>query len=328
MYLFKLLVLGLDDAVTRVFLETAGTYMISPEYKRSLGASIGVHTCHVEGEDVKMQVWDVAVDDLSPMSRLMLSGGQGSLYLLYPHQLKTVKMLRREVRWRCGGIPELFLLLGSKREISRLSQRMDGALFQGYVKPDGAFSRIASMILRHRTGGAGVPPFGFAALRLPRRRVRAVQSRMLRARTLGAAASHTLLECLESGGFKVTDGLVTLYAYDAIFQVNVVTGAVRFEPLRCFSCARGFRRWRSLCLVAVSRGWSSVALSQRELEVLAKVYAIASESLPPGPEGQVVELVRRAWSCSNYDPMPQPGEIDSVSLLMDELLGHTAQMGT
>jgi len=327
MYVFKLLMLGLDQAVAQVFGDRAGIYTSPFNYKHSLGVSLGVHTCHVGGELVKMQVWDVAVNHPSLMMPRMFFGSQGAIYLAEPRQLRALKMLRRDVQQCCGRIPELFLLLGSKRVITKLTSRLRRAQFHGYMTPSKAFDEIAAMIVRHRRGGVTPPPFRFAAIRIPKKLIKAAREQKAREYTYAPTVSQMMRECLESEGFSIVEGIVTLHAYDSIFQVNVINGTVRFEPLRCFYCMKGFRKWRNLCLVAASRGWSNVPLTQRELEVLAKLHAIAAEMLPPEPERNIRESVQQARKCTGYDPMPlQSEQEDPVSALIDDLIDYTIQI--
>jgi hypothetical protein len=136
--------------------------------------------------------------------------------------------------------------------------------------------------------------------------------------------SAELVDFVEAGEFESEGNIVTLQAYEAVFQVNLISGSVRFTPLLCHGCAKGARKWTNLCLVAAGPGWSNTSLNQRDLEVLSKLHAIATESLPKDRESMVAKAVSAVSGCRQFKAAPFKLQVpDPIEDLLDALIDST-----
>ncbi len=323
-YVFKTLLLGGEDFATRLFCQQASVKTFAGEYKRSVGVGLSVHSCSINDTRIRMQLWDIAVSDSrwAPI-RTMFRGGHAAIYVVNAEHLESLRILRQDVMHYCGRIPEIFLFYGSTRRIKQLKGKLKKPEFLGFITPNEALDELASMMFNHPRHGIDAPPYYFAVLEVPWKKL--VEAR--RVSVPGSPAkpfrilSPELLDYVKAGGFDVEGSSVTLQAYQAVFQVNLLSGAVRFSPLLCHECSKGSRKWTSLCLVAAGPGWSNTALNQRELEVLAKIHAIANETLPAERDCMVQEAVAGVSSCRHFKAAPvKPRVSDPVEIILDELV--------
>ena len=79
------------------------------------------------------------------------------------------------------------------------------------------------------------------------------------------------------------------------------TGALRIEPQICRLCTLNCKRKYNLCIVGTDSGWSSEDLQSRALLTIAKIYALASRTLPQHVERQI----RGASVCSKFRLNPE-----------------------
>ncbi len=327
-YVFKTLLLGGEDFVTKLFCQRASIKTFAGEYKRSVGVGLGVHSCEVNDTRIRMQLWDIAVSDArwAPI-RTMFRGGHAAIYVVNAENLESLRFLRQDVKHYCGRIPEIFLFYGSTRHLMKLKRKMRKADFLGIVNPLEVLDKLANMMFSDSRFSSGVPPFYLGILDIPWKKL--VEERRAAVPTSSPRTSRVLstelVESVKAGGFDTEGSIATLQAYDAIFQVNLISGATRFIPSLCHGCLKGSRKWTNLCLVAAGPGWSNTSLSQRELEVLSKIHAIANEILPPERECIVQKIVNDAGGCRQFKAAPVKLSFsDPVEELLDELVEATA----
>ncbi|MFX1475555.1 MAG: hypothetical protein ACFFCO_08805 [Promethearchaeota archaeon] len=323
-YVFKTLLLGGEDYATKLFCQQASVKTFAGEYKQSVGVGLGVHSCSVNDIRVRMQLWDIAVSDTrwAPI-RTMFRGGHAAIYVANTEQLESLRVLRQDVLHYCGRIPEIFLFYGPTRQLMQLKRKMKKSDFLGLVTPSEALDELANMMFDRSPHGGGIPPYSFAALEIPSKKLED-------ARRAAVQVSHTrpaltvspeLIDAISESGFDVVGSSITLHAYQAVFQVNLLSGAVRFTPRICHECLKGARKWTNLCLVAAGPGWSNTSLNQRELEVLSKIHAIVNELLPAERECIVQKIVEETSQCHHFKEAPVTSPVsDPVDEVLDLLV--------
>ncbi len=105
---------------------------------------------------------------------------------------------------------------------------------------------------------------------------------------------------LKEMGFEVNENLkVEISTHRGLFSVDIIRNHVVFQPFECKNCSdygcRGKLRYLklSLCVTAMNMGWSNLGLNRSELEVLAKIFAFASDALPTHILNQIQSYCRR-----------------------------------
>ncbi len=90
-------------------------------------------------------------------------------------------------------------------------------------------------------------------------------------------------EILESMGVVLdkTKNIATIHNNIGEFNISLLNGSVNFIPKECFNCAKKCESLtRSLCIIQDSYGWSNLGLFNDHLLILAKIFAIQTESFP------------------------------------------------
>jgi hypothetical protein len=204
----------------------------------------------------------------------------------------------------------------------QIKRKMKKSDFLGLITPSEALDRLANMMFKRSPRGS-IPPYSFAALEIPWKKLeeaRRAAFQISQARP-SLSLSQDLIDSVSDGGFDVEGSSITLHAYEAVFQVNLLSGAVRFTPRICHDCEKGARKWTNLCLVAAGPGWSNLSLNQRELEVLSKIHAIANELLPAERECIVQKVVKDTSKCRHFKEAPlKPDLSDPVEEVLDWLV--------
>ncbi len=113
---------------------------------------------------------------------------------------------------------------------------------------------------------------------------------------------------LNEMGFQVNGNLeVEISTHHGLILVDIIHNQVAFQPSECISCSdygcREKVRYlkQSLCVMATNNGWSNLALTHSELEVLAKIFVFAFEPIPD----QILKQIRS--HCPRGSP-PMDGE--------------------
>lgn len=327
-YVFKTLLLGGEDFATRFFCQQASVKTFAGEYKRSVGVGLGVHSCEVNDTRVRMQLWDIAVSDArwAPI-RTMFRGGHAAIYVVNAERLESLRYLRQDVKHYCGRIPEIFLFYGSTRNIMQIKRKLGRSNFLGLVTSGEALDELAEMMFNSSLYESGVPPFRFAALEIPLKKMVESQRALPSSSTphILRIMSPELIDTVQASGFENEGTIVTIQAYDAVFQVNLISGSVRFSPFLCHGCSKGSRKWTNLCLVAAGPGWSNTSMNQRDLEILSKIHAIASESLPKDRDCIVSKAVSAVEGCRHFKAAPLKLPVpDPIEEILDMLIDSTS----
>ncbi|NVM31828.1 MAG: hypothetical protein HWN65_23515 [Candidatus Helarchaeota archaeon] len=90
-------------------------------------------------------------------------------------------------------------------------------------------------------------------------------------------------EIIESMGGEIDEDHLLAIVENEIgrFKISLRNGSVIFIPKNCFDCKNPcFSHGQSLCIVQRSAGWSSEALSKKQLLILSKIYAVKHGVLP------------------------------------------------
>ncbi len=107
---------------------------------------------------------------------------------------------------------------------------------------------------------------------------------------------EVLSSIIKSMGFKVLDEeKVHILKEKALFSVNLINANVKIYPLICEECRRNCKKEKNICIVLSTKGWSSFSsLSQKDLLILSKIYALANlpyEEFPIGIKNQINNIL-------------------------------------
>jgi len=120
----------------------------------------------------------------------------------------------------------------------------------------------------------------------------------IRAREAERQRQLDIMKTILAGlGYSVSDNSqVKILNHHGLFIIDLVRGNVNFVPAWCRDCnnsgcfSRIKREKKKLCIISESDGWSNVDLSKENLEVMAKIFAIAEDNLPSSVIRQIKEI--------------------------------------
>ncbi|MEM3526204.1 MAG: hypothetical protein QXV37_02210, partial [Candidatus Jordarchaeaceae archaeon] len=239
----------------------------------------------VRGKWVKVQIWDVYD---SPQFKSMFhhysKGAYGALILLTEKVEHDAHQYIEEVYKYCGRIPIMIIIVDEKDK-DELALDYEDTLIDNPVK--------SLEILVQRIFDEQVEPVYF---RLPYS-VLPPYSQLSNTRRLDHLATMPLnvplvKEILEAMGFKVENDELYLKDEKAIYTVDLRNGEVYVEPVQCENCERDCIKKEKLCMVLATSGWSSSPdLSQADLLLISKVYAIANNEVPIDVREKIDEIL-------------------------------------
>jgi hypothetical protein len=295
-FVFKVLVVGPREEVKDRFLLSMGpdSYFLEC-FKSIVGVSLQVNVINVRGKMVKVQIWDVY--DSPPFKSMFhhySKGAYGALILLTERVEREAPKYIEEIYKYCGEIPVLVVIVDEKDK-EEMALEYGDSLIDNPVK--------SLKILTQRIFDREVEP---AHLRLPYS-VLPPYSQLMDRRRLENLTTIPLnvpvvKEILEAMGFKAENDEIILKDGKAIYTFDLRNGEVYVEPAQCENCDRDCIKKEKLCMVLATSGWSSSPeLSQADLLLISKVYAIANNEIPPEVQGKIDEIL----NCPIKDPKKQ-----------------------
>jgi len=291
-FVFKVLVVGPREEVKDRFLLSMGpdSYFLEC-FKSIVGVSLQVNVVSVKGRLVKVQIWDVY--DSPPFKSMFhhySKGAYGAIVLLTERIENEAPRYIREIYKYCGRVPILVIIVSEKSPEEIAQEYGDGfiedpleslkiiseKIFEGKTEP--VYLRLSYSVL---------PTY---AQLLGQRRLESLPTAPINV--------PIVKETLGTMGFDTEGDTVVLRDGKAIFTVDLKSGDVYVEPAQCENCERGCVKREKVCMVLASPGWSSSPdVSQSDLLVISKVYAIANNELPP----DVQEQVNKILECPHKD---------------------------
>nr|MDO8082622.1 hypothetical protein [Candidatus Freyarchaeota archaeon] len=285
-FVFKVLVVGPREEVKDRFLLSMGpdSYFLEC-FKSIVGVSLQVNVVNVRGKTVKVQIWDVY--DSPPFKSMFhhySKGAYGALVLLTERVEHEAPKYIEEIHKYCGEIPVLVIIVDEKdpqeialeygnsfidnpvKSLEILAQR----IFDREVEP--VYLRLSYSVL---------PPYSQL---LNRRRLENLTTIPLNI--------PIVKEILEAMGFKAKNYEIILKSEKAIYTVDLRNGEVYVEPAQCENCDRDCIKKEKICMVLATSGWSSSPdISQADLLLISKVYAIANNEIPPEVQEKINEIL-------------------------------------
>lgn len=285
-YVFKVLVVGPREEVKDRFLLAMGpdSYFLEC-FKSIVGVSLQVNVVSVKGRLVKVQIWDVY--DAPPFKSMFhhySKGAYGALVLLTNRVEDEASKYIEEIYKYCGKIPVLVIIVDEK-DPEEISKKYGESFIQD---PLNSLEIIAERIFDRK-----VEPFylrlSYAALPSY---AQLLSQRRLENLTTVPTNVPLVKEILESMGFKAEGDEVILKDERAIYAVDLKTGDVYVGLAQCENCDRDCVKREKVCMVLATSGWaSSPDISQSDLLVISKVYAIANNELPPDVKEKIEEIL-------------------------------------
>ncbi|MFB0559735.1 MAG: hypothetical protein ACETWM_00695 [Candidatus Lokiarchaeia archaeon] len=291
-YVFKVLVVGPREEVKDRFLLAMGpdSYFLEC-FKSIVGVSLQVNVVKAKGRMVKVQIWDVY--DSPPFKSMFhhySKGAYGALVLLTNRVEGEASKYIKEIQKYCGKIPVLVIIVDEKSP-EEIALEYGESFIQDPLKSleiisERIFDRKVKPVYL-RLSYAALPTYA-----------QLLSQRRLENLTTVPANVPLIKETLESMGFKVDGDEVTLKDERAIYTVDLKTGDVSVGPVKCGNCDRDCVKREKVCMVLATSGWSSSPdISQSDLLVISKVYAIAHDDLP----GDVKEKIEEILDCPYKD---------------------------
>lgn len=285
-FVFKVLVVGPREEVKDRFLLSMGpdSYFLEC-FKSIVGVSLQVNVISVRGKMVKVQIWDVY--DSPPFKSMFhhySKGAYGALVLLTERVEREAPKYIEEIYKYCGEIPVLVIIVDEK-------DKEEIALEYGDSFVDSPIKGLE--ILTQKIFDRDVEP---TYLRLPYSVLppysQLLDRRRLENLTIIPLNVPIVKEILEAMGFKAENDEIILKDEKAIYTVDLRNGEVYVEPVQCENCERDCVKKEKLCMVLATSGWSSSPeLSQADLLLISKVYAIANKEIPPDVQEKIDEIL-------------------------------------
>lgn len=285
-FVFKVLVIGPREEVKDRFLLSmdSNSYFLEC-FKSIVGVSLQVNVINVKGRMVKIQIWDVY--DSPPFKSMFhhyFKGAYGAIILLTRRVEGEAPKYIEEVYKHCGEIPVLVIIVDE-----RSPQELYLEYGDSYIEDPMESLKILSERIFERSSEPlylrlsynALPPY---AQLLSRRRLETLATIPLNV--------PLIREVLEAMGFHTENDEVVLRDEKAVWTVDLRTGEVYLQPTQCEKCERDCIKKEKVCMILASSGWSSNPdISQSDLLVIAKVYAIANKELPPDVQQKVNEIL-------------------------------------
>ncbi|MGQ9722142.1 MAG: hypothetical protein ACUVXA_12570 [Candidatus Jordarchaeum sp.] len=286
-FVFKVLVVGPREEVKDRFLLSMGpdSYFLEC-FKSIVGVSLQVNVVKVKGRTVKVQIWDVF--DSPPFKAMFhhySKGAYGALVLLTKRIENEASKYIEEIYKYCGEIPVLVIVIEEKS-----SEELAKKYSESFLKDP-----LQSLeIISERIFDKKAEPF---YLRLSYSVLpsyaQLLSQRRLENLTTVPINVPLIKETLESMGFMVNENNEVLLKNEkAIYTVDLKTGDVYVGPKYCANCDRDCVKREKVCMVLATSGWaSSPDISQSDLLIISKVYAIANDELPPDVREKINEIL-------------------------------------
>ncbi|MBS7252003.1 MAG: hypothetical protein KIH08_15630 [Candidatus Freyarchaeota archaeon] len=285
-FVFKVLVIGPREEVKDRFLLSmdSNSYFLEC-FKSIVGVSLQVNIINVKGRMVKVQIWDVY--DSPPFKSMFhhyFKGAYGAIILLTRRGEVEASKYIEEVYKHCGEIPVLVIIVDE-----RSPQELSLEYGDSYIEdPTESLKILSERIFERkseplylRLSYNALPPY---AQLLSRRRLETLATIPLNV--------PLIREVLEGMGFHAKNDEVVLRDEKGIWTVDLRTGEVYLQPTQCDKCERDCVKKEKVCMILASPGWSSNPdISQSDLLIIAKVYAIANKELPPDVQEKVNEIL-------------------------------------
>ncbi len=285
-FVFKVLVVGPREEVKDRFLLSMGpdSYFLEC-FKSIVGVSLQVNVVRVKGRTVKVQIWDVY--DSPPFKAMFhhySKGAYGALVVLTKRIEGEAPKYIEEIYKYCGEIPVLIIIV-EERSPEEIAQEYGESVIEEPLE--------SLKIISERIFDRKIEPvyLRLSYTTLPSYAQLLSQRRLENLTNLPVNVS-LIKEILESMGFKAENDEVVLKDERAIYTVDLKTGDVYVGPIQCENCDKDCVKREKLCIVLATSGWSSSPdISQADLLVISKVYAIANNELPPDVREKIKEIV-------------------------------------
>ncbi|WXG42401.1 MAG: hypothetical protein WED07_02925 [Candidatus Freyarchaeum deiterrae] len=297
-FVFKVLVVGPREEVKDRFLLSMGpdSYFLEC-FKSIVGVSLQVNVVNVRGKMVKVQIWDVY--DSPPFKAMFhhySKGAYGAIVLLTERGEHEAPKYISEIYKYCGEIPVLVIIVDEKDPHEIALEYGDRSIEEPAKSLEIISKRIFDREIEPvylRLSYNALPPY----------------SQLLNHRRLDNLTTIPLnvplvKEILETMGFKAENDEIILKNEKATFTVDLRNGEVYMEPAQCENCERDCVKKEKVCMVLATSGWSSSPdISQADLLLISKVYAIANNEIPQEVQEKIYEIL----NCPNKNSKKPKG---------------------
>jgi hypothetical protein len=286
-FVFKVLVVGPREEVKDRFLLSMGpdSYFLEC-FKSIVGVSLQVNVVSVRGKVVRVQIWDVY--DSPPFKAMFhhySRGAYGAIVLLTERVEREAPKYIEEIYKYCGEIPVLVIIVDEKDPQEIALEYRDSFIEDSAksleILSERIFDRKVEPVYL-RLSYSALPPYSQL---LSRRRLENLTTIPLNV--------PVVKEILEAMGFKAKNDEIILKNEKATFTVDLRNGEVYAEPAQCENCDRDCVKKEKVCMVLATSGWSSSPdISQADLLLISKIYAIANNEIPPEVQEKINEILK------------------------------------
>ncbi|NVM03338.1 MAG: hypothetical protein HWN67_13440 [Candidatus Helarchaeota archaeon] len=258
-------------------------------YKNIVGVDIGVTQVLVNNMNITLALWDCLCRGRPNLYRTgFYKGSDGAILCYDSNSVENTKMYINEFQeFSRKDLPILFIYIKRNEQDSfRLPINKENVLkFQHLEEALNWFAKV--MVDPNKRND-----IGYLAL------LRDSLPEITTPPDISYDVSHpdVLSSILKGMGFKVLDEQkINIIKENALFSVNLINANVKIYPLICDECKRRCKEEKNICIVLSTKGWSSHStLSQKDLLILSKIYALANlpyEEFPLGIKNQINNII-------------------------------------
>ncbi|MHA1377240.1 MAG: hypothetical protein ACTSRG_02550 [Candidatus Helarchaeota archaeon] len=265
-------------------------------YKNAVGVDIGVKKLMVNNKNIILSLWDCLCQQRAKILRMgFYKGSDGAIICFDSSTLNDIKAYLKELHQSSKRkLPILYVYIKEGEQISRNFIKEDRNVIR-FVNIHEALSWFAQNMVNYQdineTGYLEINLHDLAEVSFPP--------------DISFDISHPekLKPIIKKMGFLVSDDeFVYILKEKSLFSVNLLNASVKMYPLICESCKNQCKKEKNICIILDSKGWSSIPdLSQKDLLILSKIYALANisyedENFPKNIRNQI----KKVLVCSKF----------------------------
>ncbi|MFX0132653.1 MAG: hypothetical protein ACFFDN_03300 [Candidatus Hodarchaeota archaeon] len=282
-----------EEYKSRLFRVVSQTHF-QRTYKNIVGVDIGVTQISVNNMNITLALWDCMCQGRSLFFRTgFYKGSDGAILCYDSNSFENTKTYINEFQeFNRKNLPILFIYIKRNERDSFIFPINEKNILK-FQNLEEALNWFAKVMVNPNKGKM-IGYLGLLIDSLPE---------VITPPDISFEVSHPniLGSILRNMGFKVLDEEnVEILKEKALFSVNLINANVKIYPLICEECKRNCKKEKKICIVLSTKGWSSFSsLSQKDLLILSKIYALANLSYEEFPIG-IKNQINNILSCPRF----------------------------
>lgn len=265
-------------------------------YKNVVGVDIGVAKLKVNNKEIILSLWDcLCQNETNPLRTGFYKGSDGAIVCFDSRTLDEMDEYLNEFhKFSKRKVPILYIHIHENEECSQNFILKEQNIIK-FINIHDALNWFAQKMLNVDDNCQT----GYLEIRIDE------LSEVTFPPDIAFDITHPekLVPILMEMGFIISDdNIVHILNERALFSVNLLDASVKINPLMCDACKRRCKREKNICIILNSKGWASIPdLSQKDLLILSKIYALANMSykdknFPKDVKNQIMQVLR----CSKF----------------------------